>query len=438
MQTVIQKNEFLDHAKATKTQRARRGNDNLVNVAVIFIPFVGNLLVMLVVTFNRIFHKMKHFLQASLALSDFIFVTCIHISRLVSLAYREWIFGEEMCQGIAFLVRILYVNTFFHLCAVSYERYLAIVKDHLTYDGRITAKRIVLSTIALWILPTIISHGPFLGWGAFEYKPIIYACGQRFDSETTFPFLLMFIAPLLFIYLLNYKVFQTARQLEREVRIRLGSINEINVQMTPQDKQFTDRKGIICQHQDEGNLEVKSQKEETFRRERAVTEEVAGENPYRKMWNYKFCRAKKVNLEPYQSSAQHVHIIKCSDDYHPETNQPHPPPGPERDVVPAVAQQGNQLGAKKTLATGGLVKILKECRAARDVMITAGALVVCFLPVWIFNIYYMFKDEAPSSVEMLSINSLYCTTTIRNPIIYSVRMKQFRQAVRKMFKIQHE
>ena len=143
------------------------------------------------------------------------------------------------------------------------------------------------------------------------------------------------------------------------------------------------------------------------------------------------------SVELSQSSAQHVHIIKCSDDYHPETNQPHPLPGLERDVVPAVAQQGNQMGAKKTLATGGLVKILKECRAARDVMITAGALVVCFLPVWIFNIYYMFKDEAPSSVEMLSINSLYCTTTICNPIIYSVRMKQVRQAVRKMFKLQH-
>lgn len=353
----------------------------IVNVAVIFTAFVGNLLVILVVTFNRIFHKMKHFLLASLALSDFIFVTFIQISRLVSVAYKEWIFGEQMCQGTAFLVRILYVNTFFHLCAVSYERYLAIVKDHLTYDGRITARKIVLSTIVLWILPTIISLGPFLGWGAFEYKPIIYACGQRFDSETTFPFLLMFIAPLLFIYLLNYKVFQTARRLEREVRIRLGSINEMNVQMTPQLEQFTDRNGIICEHQDEGNLEVMSQKEESFRRERAVTEEVA------------------------------------------------------RVVVPAVAQQRSQTGAKKTPATGGLVEILKECKAARDVMITAGALVVCFLPVWIFNIYYMFKDEAPSSGEMILISSLYCSTTICNPIIYSVRTKQFRQAVTKMFKM---
>lgn len=415
----------------------------IVNVAVIFTAFVGNLLVILVVTFNRIFHKMKHFLLASLALSDFIFVTFIQISRLVSVAYKEWIFGEQMCQGTAFLVRILYVNTFFHLCAVSYERYLAIVKDHLTYDGRITARKIVLSTIVLWILPTIISLGPFLGWGAFEYKPILYACGQRFDSETTFPFLLMFIAPLLFIYLLNYKVFQTARRLEREVRIRLGSINEMNVQMTPQLEQFTDRNGIICQHQDEGNLEVMSQKEESFRRERAVTEEVASENPYRKMWNYKFCRAKQLNLEPYQSSAQYDHIMKCSDDYHPETNQPHSPvrephPGPERVVVPAVAQQRSQTGAKKTPATGGLVKILKECKAARDVMITAGALVVCFLPVWIFNIYYMFKDEAPSSGEMILISSLYCSTAICNPIIYSVRTKQFRQAVTKMFKIKHE
>lgn len=44
----------------------------IVNVAVIFTAFVGNLLVILVVTFNRIFHKMKHFLLASLALSDYL------------------------------------------------------------------------------------------------------------------------------------------------------------------------------------------------------------------------------------------------------------------------------------------------------------------------------------------------------------------------------
>lgn len=157
----------------------------IVNVAVIFTAFVGNLLVILVVTFNRIFHKMKHFLLASLALSDFIFVTFIQISRLVSVAYKEWIFGEQMCQGTAFLVRILYVNTFFHLCAVSYERYLAIVKDHLTYDGRITARKIVLSTIVLWILPTIIF---FISWlGSFRVQTNTLCMRTAFRQRDNVP-----------------------------------------------------------------------------------------------------------------------------------------------------------------------------------------------------------------------------------------------------------
>ena len=114
-----------------------------------------------------------------------------------------------------------------HLWAVSYEQYRAIVKDHLSYDDRITPKKIIISISVLWILPTAVSVGPFLGWGGYEYNPI-YECGQRWDHSTTFPLLMTsFFALFLFIFVANYKVIKVARRIEREVNVRLGSKDSV-------------------------------------------------------------------------------------------------------------------------------------------------------------------------------------------------------------------
>ena len=110
----------------------------LFNAVVIVIAFIGNFLVMLVVALDRHLHNMRNFLVSSLALSDFLTATLILDSRVVSVVHKKWIFGETACVAWACLARVLYFNTIHHLCAVSYERYRATVKDPLSYDGRIT------------------------------------------------------------------------------------------------------------------------------------------------------------------------------------------------------------------------------------------------------------------------------------------------------------
>ena len=328
------------------------------NGIVILAAVVGNLLIMLVVVFNRLFHNMRHFLLASLALSDFILVTFVLLPRVVSVAYQKWIFGEGFCQGNAFLVRVLYVNSFLHLCSASYDRYQAIVKDHLTYDGHITLKKVFISVPILWILPTVISLGPFLGWGGFDYKPSIFACGQRWDLETTFPFLIFaFITPILIISVLTYKVMRVARRLERKVNIQLGNMNQA---------------------------------------ERAAVEMMKLDAAFAR-----------------QASRQYSQELKRTR-----------------------FRSANQTDAnEETVPSPCLMKILKECKASTDVMITVGALLVCFLPVWINNVYYTFNKEPSHSSGIFWIHSLYSAATLCNPIIYSVRKREFRKEVRKILKI---
>ena len=93
--------------------------------------FIGNLLVLIVATIYRSFHCMRYFLLASLALSDFLVATLITSARMIATGLEKWVFGTTWCHGSAYIIRVLHLSTVLHLCAVSYERYDAIVRNPL-------------------------------------------------------------------------------------------------------------------------------------------------------------------------------------------------------------------------------------------------------------------------------------------------------------------
>ena len=440
----------------------------LFNAVVIVIGFVGNLLVLLAVALNRVFHNMNSFLLASLALSDLLFAALISVPRVISVASQQWSFGENWCHGSAFLARILYLNTILHLCAVSYERYRAIVSDPLSYNGRITPKTIIISISVLWILPTAISLGPFLGWGGYEYSPETYVCTQRWDKQTTFLFLLIaFVAPFLFILVSNNKVIKVARRLEREVNVQLGSLNSVGDDQMLQLDQFANQNEINCQQQDEANMKAcsqQSQQEECQETGQAIAVEDTEQDPSEK-GKKSLRQAWQINLKDEYSAdgagcsqdrpSQHGNRIpvqyrlndSIKESKPEEIKKPSPsrrievawgPSAPpsllnryENTLSPAAAQQK----IAKNTSQGGLMKVLKECKAARDVLVILGAFLTCFLPLWIHGTYRSITGDHLGSVWLLWIQSLYGTTIIWNPIIYSIRKKEFRKAARKMLKL---
>ena len=218
------------------------------------LAFVGNLFVLLVVITKRSFHNMRYFLLASLALSDFLFAVLITSNRTVATALEKWIFGTLWCYGAAYLIRVLHFSTVLHLCAVSWERYNAIVHKPLTYNGRITKKNFLLNITLLWIVPAVISFGPFFGWGDYVYNPDIFVCEQKWDKQTTFPLLITsFLVPLGVIFILNYKVLTVVSYLQRSLCIIGFKPNEIQ---DPQNQQQCDN-----EFQDAGRGKQNQQRE---------------------------------------------------------------------------------------------------------------------------------------------------------------------------------
>ena len=178
----------------------------------------GNLLVIVTIILESRFHVMRYILLASLALSDFLLLVLVNSFRIKSIAQEHWLYGQTMCYLNPFFVRYFYINTVLHLLAVSYDRYLAIVKSPLTYHGTITKTRVAFMAL-IWIIPIPLSIGPFLGWGKYVYNPEVFFCEQGWAVQSdsirgnmiVLP-IATFIVPFVVIVFLNGSVYKAARR----------------------------------------------------------------------------------------------------------------------------------------------------------------------------------------------------------------------------------
>ena len=170
----------------------------------------GNLLVIITIILERRFHVVRYILLAGLAVSDFLFLIFVNPFRMASIAQERWLYGETMCLLNAFFARYFYLNTVFHLVAVSYERYSAIVKSPLTYTVTITKSRVVFIVI-IWIIPIFFPIGPFLGFaGRYEYNPEVFYCEQGWTVQhgsSGRNAILVSIVSFVLLFLVNNNIF---------------------------------------------------------------------------------------------------------------------------------------------------------------------------------------------------------------------------------------
>ena len=196
---------------------------------------------------------MRYILLASLAVSDMLCLILTNSFRIASLAQERWLYGQTMCFLNPFFVRYFYFNTVLHLIAVSYERYSAIVKSPLTYDGTITKFRVVFMAL-IWIVPIPFSIGPFLGWGNYVYNPEVFFCEQGWSVQSgsiagniVFLALLSFLAPFLVIMSLNWRVFKTAKILQRNAvtTVQVGALSGSESQQQEMSRRLRERKAAV-------------------------------------------------------------------------------------------------------------------------------------------------------------------------------------------------
>lgn len=219
----------------------------MVNV----IGLSGNLLVVLTVSAGSRLHIMYYILLASLAFSDLLALILTNTYSLGCIIQEKWLYSETACYLLAFFSRYFYLSTVLHLVAVSYERYRAIVKKPFTYNGTMNLCK-ETSLALLWIIPIPFCIGPFFGWGAYVYNPILFVCEQAWSVQNdaylrrwTFYLIFSLILPFLVILYLNWSVFKTARRVQQADQIIQHTFIQNKGQSKAMARKIFDRKAAV-------------------------------------------------------------------------------------------------------------------------------------------------------------------------------------------------
>lgn len=212
----------------------------LVIVDAIGLP--GNLLVILTIFLEERFHVLRYILLASLAASDFMFLILVNSFRIASIVEQRWLYGDTMCHLNPFFARYFYINTVVHIILVSYDRYRAIVKSPLTYNGTMTKSK-VLSVFFIWIIPIPFMITPFLGYGSQSvYNPEIFFCEEAREaqdvyslSRLAFFMFIGFILPFVVIIFLNWSVYKKAKHQAKAIGSLMRNLpaNLVSQQLQP-------------------------------------------------------------------------------------------------------------------------------------------------------------------------------------------------------------
>lgn len=135
----------------------------LVLGAFILFAIVGNILVILSVACNRHLRTPTNYLIVNLAIADLLlsFTVLPFSAALEVLGY--WVLGRIFCDIWAAVDVLCCTASILSLCAISIDRYIG-VRYSLQYPTLVTRRKAILALLSVWVLSTVISIGPLLGW----------------------------------------------------------------------------------------------------------------------------------------------------------------------------------------------------------------------------------------------------------------------------------
>ncbi|XP_075066271.1 alpha-1B adrenergic receptor [Mixophyes fleayi] len=221
--------------------------------AFICAAIVGNIMVIISVVTNRQLRIPTNYLIVNLAIADLLLsTTVLPFSATLEIA-SFWVFGRIFCDMWAAMDVLCCTASIFSLCAISIDRYIG-VRYSLQYPTIVTRKRVLLALLCVWILSTVISIGPLLGW---KQKT---ATDESVCDITTEPFYAIFSSlgsfyiPLTVILVMYCRVYVVAKRITKN--LEAGVMKE-----RMDSKELTLR--IHCRNMNEGSPNSKAKSQQT-------------------------------------------------------------------------------------------------------------------------------------------------------------------------------
>uniref|UniRef100_UPI00358EF0B9 C-X-C chemokine receptor type 2-like isoform X1 n=2 Tax=Myxine glutinosa TaxID=7769 RepID=UPI00358EF0B9 len=192
-----------------ETTRSAVFNSIFIPVAFSFVfvlGFLGNILVIIVLTHYRQFMASSDIYMLHLALADLLFVLTLPFwaSYLVS---SQWNSGKTGCKLIYSLTSINFYSSIFLLCSISLDRYLAIVHAIKLHSCRRT-RNIQVICATVWMLSLLFSVPDIIASNTRQDEnrtvcELAYSYENAEEMQLTSRIMhhtLAFIIPLLFMF----------------------------------------------------------------------------------------------------------------------------------------------------------------------------------------------------------------------------------------------
>lgn len=185
----------------------------------IIVTFVGNFMVCVAVFKSVRVRTVPNMFVTNLAVSDILMATiCMPISLHV-LILGKWPFSSVVCDLQGFFMFSFGVVSPDNMTAIAVNRYFAVCRP---FDCKaiFTKRNVLLIIVHLWLLPSVASVPPLVGWGYYEFNAGKGFCIYPFNVNmiyTTIVQLLFIASPMGIIGFSYAKCFLAIRSSNRQV-----------------------------------------------------------------------------------------------------------------------------------------------------------------------------------------------------------------------------
>lgn len=170
----------------------------------------GNAVVCYIVYQKPAMRSAINLLLANLAFVDVLIALVCMGCAFVTIIAQDWILGDIFCQINAFFFSFLVSESTYILLAISWDRYLIIVRREETLTPY-KAKVVICIT---WVISFFLAFPPTIGWGEYAYMTGHIQCSLH-DNSLSYSAVfhtLTIVIPMLAMAYVYYKILCTVRR----------------------------------------------------------------------------------------------------------------------------------------------------------------------------------------------------------------------------------
>ena len=159
-------------------------------ILILVVAMIGNLLVILVISFTNALHIKTSVFILNLAACDLCMVTFNTPFSIFSLFNnRQWLLGSVMCDIVGSTKMFFCLASISSLMMISIERYVTI--NNPLNHSVLPVRTVVLMVAISWIVPLNMALLPVFGFGKYAFSPGKCICAPVFPINSAYTCLIL-------------------------------------------------------------------------------------------------------------------------------------------------------------------------------------------------------------------------------------------------------